>query len=58
MANNYKLSIVLPVYQVEKYIEECVSSIFKLEDFPFELIVINDGSKDNSIKSLFKNKCE
>lgn len=52
MENNYKLSIVLPVYQVEKYIEECVSSIFKLEDFPFELIVINDGSKDNSIKII------
>lgn len=43
-----KVSIVVPVYNVEDYIERCVNSILiqTLEDF--ELILVNDGSTDNS----------
>lgn len=45
------LSIIIPVYQVEKYIRPCIESIFRqgLEESRFEVIIINDGTKDNSI---------
>ena len=43
-----KVSIVVPVYNVEKYIEKCLESLVNqtLEDI--EIIVVNDGSTDNS----------
>ena len=43
-----KISIVVPVYNVEDYVERCINSILiqTLEDF--ELILVNDGSTDNS----------
>jgi len=46
------LSIIIPVYNVEKYIKKCLNSIFK--DFPIktEVIIINDGSPDNSEKII------
>ncbi len=45
-----KVSVIVPVYNVEKYIIKCLESIQRqtLEDF--ECIIINDGSKDNSIE--------
>ena len=45
-----KLSFILPVYNVEKYLEKCVKSI-RDKNMPYneyEIIVINDGSPDNS----------
>lgn len=46
-----KLSIILPVYNVEPYIRACMKSIFHqgLDDNCFELIIVNDGSTDNSM---------
>jgi len=43
-----KLTIVIPVYNVEKYIEKCINSILiqKLRDY--EIILVDDGSTDNS----------
>lgn len=41
-------SIIVPVYNVELYIIECVDSILKQSFTDFELILINDGSTDNS----------
>lgn len=53
-----KVSIIVPVYNVEKYISKCLYSLTNqtLEDI--EIICINDGSTDNSLKLLenFKNK--
>ena len=43
-----KISIIVPVYNCEKYIEECVSSILAQSFSDFELILVNDGSKDGS----------
>ncbi|MBR2801295.1 MAG: glycosyltransferase family 2 protein [Erysipelotrichaceae bacterium] len=44
-----KVSIVVPVYGVEKYIRNCVLSV-KAQTFPdFECLIVNDGTKDNSI---------
>jgi len=46
------LSIIIPVYNVEKYVERCIRSC-EAQDIAssdFELIIVNDGSKDNSLQ--------
>ena len=47
MSNTPKLSIIVPVYKVEKYIKECVDSILASTFTDFELILVDDGSPDN-----------
>ncbi|WP_277237368.1 glycosyltransferase [Merdimonas faecis] len=41
-------SIIIPVYQTEKYIEECIESVLKQELDDYELILVDDGSTDES----------
>lgn len=43
-----KFSFILPVYNVEKYIKKCVDSLLNQTYENFEVILINDGSKDKS----------
>lgn len=43
-----KISIIVPVYNVEKYLEKCVNSILNQTFTDFELILVDDGSPDNS----------
>lgn len=43
-----ELSIIIPVFNVEVYIEECLESIIGAELSSMEIILINDGSTDNS----------
>ena len=43
-----KISVIVPVYNVEKYIERCLNSLVKQTIGDIEIIVINDGSPDNS----------
>lgn len=45
---NPKLSIIMPVYNVEEYLGESIESILQQTFKDFELILINDGSTDNS----------
>ena len=45
-----KISIITPVYNVEKYIHRCIDSILAQTFTDFELLLIDDGSKDNSGK--------
>ena len=49
-----KVSIIVPVYNVEKYIEKCLESLVNqtLEDI--EIIVVNDGTKDNSKEKILQ----
>ncbi len=46
--NNIKISVIVPVYNVEKFVEECVQSIINQTLTDIEIILINDNSKDNS----------
>ena len=49
-----KLSIIIPVYNVEEYLSECLDSVFS-QPMPrdtYEVIAINDGSKDGSLAIL------
>lgn len=45
-----EISIIVPVYQVEKYIGQCIDSILAQTFTDFELILVDDGSTDNSGK--------
>lgn len=49
-----KVSIVIPVYNAEKYLEQCLNSIISQTYHNIEIICIDDGSKDNSLKILKK----
>src|SRR5690554_1320463 len=49
MSSNPKISIIIPVYGVEKYIAKCIESIKNQTFTNFEAILINDGTKDNSV---------
>lgn len=46
----YKVTIVMPVYGVENYIEESLKSIIGQKQTEIQLILVDDGSKDNSIR--------
>ena len=43
-----KLSVIVPVYNVENYLEKCVKSIIEQNIIDFEVILVDDGSTDNS----------
>lgn len=43
-----ELSIIVPVYNVDKYVKRCIESILRQTFSEFELIVVNDGSTDHS----------
>lgn len=48
-----EISIVVPVYNVEKYLDKCISSILQQSFTDFELILVDDGSNDGS-----ERKCD
>lgn len=43
-----KISVIVPVYNVEKYLHRCIDSILAQTFTDFELLLIDDGSKDKS----------
>lgn len=43
-----KVSIIVPVYNTEKYLEKCLNSLVKQSLDDIEIIIVNDGSTDNS----------
>ena len=47
-----KVSIVIPVYNVEEYLRECLDSVINQTLRDIEIICINDGSTDNSADIL------
>ena len=43
-----KISVIVPIYNVEKYVEECIHSILGQTYKNLEIILIDDGSTDSS----------
>lgn len=52
--SSVELSIILPVYNVEKYLEKCLETMLNQKYQNFELIIVNDGTKDNSEEIILK----
>lgn len=49
-----KTSVVIPVYNTGQYVEECIDSVFHQKQKEIEVIVIDDGSTDNSLEVLLR----
>ena len=53
-----KVTLIIPVYNSEKYIAKCLDSILKQTYTNYEILIVNDGSRDNSEQIIceYKNK--
>ncbi len=51
---NIKISVVIPCYNVEKYIDDCLKSVLNQTFKDYEVICVNDGSMDNTLEILKK----
>lgn len=54
-----KLSIIIPVYNVERYLRQCLDSVCTNTDVNYEVICVDDGSTDSSVDILkeYEQKC-
>jgi glycosyltransferase involved in cell wall biosynthesis len=52
MSDNPAISVIIPVYNTEKYLPRCLDSVLAQTFKDFEIICLNDGSADNSAKIL------
>ena len=44
------ISIIVPIYNAEKYLSECIESLINQTYVNLEIILVNDGSKDKSLE--------
>lgn len=58
MVGSKKVSIIIPVFNAEKTLCRCMESVLKISNLNLEIIIINDGSTDNSISicKLYEKK--
>lgn len=54
MIGKYKVSVIIPVYNSQNYIEECLQSIVMQTLNSIEIVIVNDGSTDGSLKIIEK----
>lgn len=50
------ISIIIPIYNVEKYLNRCLDSVMKQSFQDIEIILVNDGSTDNSDNIIYLMK--
>ena len=50
MSNKTLVSIVVPVYNMEHYLSQCIESIIAQTHRTLEIIIVNDGSSDRSLE--------
>lgn len=50
--NDSKISVIIPVYNMEKYVEKCINSIIENTYKNLEIICVDDGSTDHSFDIL------
>ncbi len=50
MSDNIKLSIIVPVYNAEIYLDKCIASLLSQTVENFEILLVNDGSTDSSLE--------
>ena len=49
-----KLSVIIPCYNVEDYVGKCIESVLDNKIKDIEIILVNDGSKDNTLDIIKK----
>ena len=47
-----RFSVIIPVYNVEEFIGKCLDSVLKQTFSDYEIVAVNDGSTDSSLKIL------
>lgn len=47
-----EISFIIPVYNVQEYIYECIESLLKIKNIKYEILIIDDGSTDDSISAI------
>ena len=53
---NPTVSVIIPVYNAQEGIKQCIDSLLNQSFTDFEIILINDGSTDNSLE-VIKERC-
>ncbi len=53
---DFKISIIIPTYNREKYLQECINSIIETKDNNLEIIIVDNASQDDTKKILLKYK--
>ena len=54
MNNSYMVSVVIPCFNVEKYLDACIESIVEQTYNNMQIIIINDGSMDSTLSIIKK----
>ncbi|KAA8997972.1 glycosyltransferase [Paenibacillus spiritus] len=49
VVNPYKVSVIIPIYNMESYLEECLDSVVNQTLAPIQIVAVNDGSTDRSL---------